>query len=289
MELITGYKGTPHVTAENDAYRNAGFIGSDSYITPLIFPEPINNEFLFKCTKVNNNEVKIGVGQVFILGKQVFNDGDKSVTIESGGQGVKRADIVGLVYCQDEITGVETVETVAVKGTAGNEYVDPDYSDASAIAENGLYFAPMYRIKIDELEIVEIERIVKIRSLDLVTLFTSEAGISAVDATIDLSQPLSDLKRIVVHYNYLGIAEQSFTLENYTTSFIVRQFNLADSPESPTALNVNLAEMYLRKETDTQFKIQSNRNIIFSNAGGNTGEGNPINDMKIHKIEGYYI
>src|SRR5690554_6538848 len=166
MELITGYKGTPHITAENDAHRNAGLMGLDSYITPLIFPAPINEEYLFECTKVNNNEVEIGVGQVFILGKQVFNDGEESVTIESGGQGVKRADIVGLVWCQDETTGIDTVETVAVKGTAGNEYVDPDYSDASAIAENGIYFAPLYRIKIDELEIVGIERIVKIRSLD---------------------------------------------------------------------------------------------------------------------------
>lgn len=261
MELITGYKGTPHVTAEEDAYRNAGFIGSDSYITPLIFPEPINNEFLFECTKVNNNEVKIGVGQVFILGKQVFNNGDKSVAIESGGQGVKRADIVGLVYCQDEITGVETVETVAVKGTAGNEYVDPDYSDASAIAENGLYFAPMYRVKIDELEIVEIERIVKIRSLDPVTLFTSESGISSGD--INLSKPYTDFKRLIFVYYFSGQeSKEVFVDELGNQSILLRALNLVDSPTAPNPGAVTFFEMKVTVVNAQQLTIVSSAKVM---------------------------
>ena len=95
MEIVTGYKGQPHITAENCADLNRGIIGSDSYVLSV--------GRRFEAELVSNNLLKIRDGTALIQGRQFVIPSGQSdeITIENGTQGENRTDLVVARYTKN--------------------------------------------------------------------------------------------------------------------------------------------------------------------------------------------
>ena len=123
LELVTGYKGQNHVTADQWADFNRSIYGTAAIL-------PVGNKMAVEIQTANQITVKDGVA-VFD-GRQIYIGYGESenVAIESGTQAMLRNDIVVVKYIKNEETGVESVTFEAITGVpAASDPVDPSYQD----------------------------------------------------------------------------------------------------------------------------------------------------------------
>lgn len=151
LELVTGYWGMEHVTAEQDADLNAGIIGSGNYV--------LNIGEKMRAEAVSANQVRIFDGVFMAYGRQcILGDGEyEDVTIENGTPGLLRNDMIVVKYKKDEESGKENAKFVVLKGEIGSVGKDPvpnrqDIRSGAFESE-----VPMYRVKINGLAIEKIE------------------------------------------------------------------------------------------------------------------------------------
>lgn len=151
LELVTGYWGMEHVTAEQDADLNAGIIGSGNYV--------LNIGEKMRAEAVSANQVRIFDGVFMAYGRQcILGDGEyEDVTIENGTPGLVRNDMIVVKYKKDEESGKENVTFAVLKGETGSVAKDPvpnrqDIRSGAFESE-----VPMYRVKINGLAIEKIE------------------------------------------------------------------------------------------------------------------------------------
>ena len=151
LELVTGYWGMEHVTAEQDADLNAGIIGSGNYV--------LNIGEKMRAEAVSANQVRIFDGVFMAYGRQcILGDGEyEDVTIENGTPGLVRNDMIVVKYKKDEESGKENATFAVLKGETGSVAKDPvpnrqDIRSGAFESE-----VPMYRVKINGLAIEKIE------------------------------------------------------------------------------------------------------------------------------------
>lgn len=110
LNLVTGYHGQNHVTAEQWADLNVGIFGRNGILN-------IGNKMGVEIQTANKITVKDGTA--VIDGRQVYIGYGESenITIESGTQGMLRNDIVVIRYNKIEESGVESAEFEVVQGT----------------------------------------------------------------------------------------------------------------------------------------------------------------------------
>lgn len=149
--LITGYAGTPHVTAAQQGACNAAMYGTGKYVLG------VGSQFAYEI--VSNNLIKIQDGYAINQGRLMGIDNTlyEEMIIDNGLQGVKRVDLICMKYTQNVDTGVETVEMVIVKGTSGDTYADPSTVSGDILAGAAEDDFPLYRVKIDGINIVAVE------------------------------------------------------------------------------------------------------------------------------------
>lgn len=152
MEIVTGYKGQPHVTAENWADLNRGIIGSDSYVLSV--------GRKFESELVSNNLLKIRDGAALIQGRQFVIPSGQSdeITIENGTQGEKRTDLIVARYTKKNDTKVEEVAPVYIKGTpSASDPVFPDYNTDGDIRAGDLTAdMPLYALDLEGINVVAV-------------------------------------------------------------------------------------------------------------------------------------
>lgn len=151
LELVTGYWGMEHVTAEQDADLNAGIIGSGNYV--------LNIGEKMRAEAVSANQVRIFDGVFMAYGRQcILGDGEyEDITIENGTPGLLRNDMIVVKYKKDEESGKENATFAVLKGETGSVAKDPvpnrqDIRSGAFESE-----VPMYRVKINGLAIEKIE------------------------------------------------------------------------------------------------------------------------------------
>lgn len=110
INIIDGYCGISHVTAENIGDQNAGTFGPNLLVWDV-------GEKL-RCEQISNNLVKIKDGAFTWQGRRGSIDAGKydDLDIENGKQGEERIDTVAIRYTKDAITGVEKFELAVIKG-----------------------------------------------------------------------------------------------------------------------------------------------------------------------------
>lgn len=157
MEIITGYSGTAHVTAENDGEKIAGLLHKGKFVTN------IGNQFEYSI--ISNNCVRIKDGVLFNQGRQMgmgYTDYE-DVTIDNGLQGVKRADLIVCKYAKNESSGIETGSLSVVKGTSGDSYVDPEIVTGNILQGDTEDDFVLYRVKINGISIESIETVFEVQ------------------------------------------------------------------------------------------------------------------------------
>ena len=146
LHLITGYKGTAHITPEDVGVFNTGTFGKGEYV--------LNTGNQFKTELVTNNEIKILDGDAMIQGRHISLKAGtyETITINNGEVGKTRHDLVVIRYTKNSQTGVENVEFVVKQGEpVSSNPADPEITKGDILSGGCLLHEfPLYRITVTE-------------------------------------------------------------------------------------------------------------------------------------------
>ena len=129
MNIITGYRAEPHITAQQDRDINSAVFTTGTYI--------LNIGSKMAATIVSANEVEIADGLVIAQGcaAEIARGTSESMSIDNGDQGMLRKDLIVLRYTKEASTGVEDMELAVIKGTpAASNPAVPSYTSGSIAA-----------------------------------------------------------------------------------------------------------------------------------------------------------
>lgn len=135
IELMDGRTGEAHISSEDWATFNAATYG----VTEGVFAWGDK----FKLSMSTSNKGTIGAGAGLVDGKRVWVKTPEGVTIESGGQGVKRHDVVGIQY-ETHSTNLERAVVKVIKGTPAAQPKDPELPSK---------FLALWRVPLDGLNV----------------------------------------------------------------------------------------------------------------------------------------
>lgn len=164
LEIITGHTGVDHVTSADDAslYR-ALFGGQDAVL---------NVGSQFEYTVISNNLIKIADGDLVVQGHQArirTNDYEELV-IDNGTPSMQRHDLIVARYEKDVVSGVESIKLEVVKGTPALIAVDPELTQDDITSGGTLREFPLYRVKLNGINIEAVEKMFDTVSQDLMNL-----------------------------------------------------------------------------------------------------------------------
>ena len=151
MEIVTGYRGKPHITSEKWADLNRGIIGAEEYVLGV--------GRMFESELVSNNLLKIYDGCGVLQGRQFGTQAGQSdeITIENGTQGEKRIDLIVARYTKNEDTKVETIEPVLIKGTpSASDPAVPKHTEGNIRQGDLIADMPLYEVELNGINVVEV-------------------------------------------------------------------------------------------------------------------------------------
>lgn len=151
MEIVTGYRGKPHITSEKWADLNRGIIGAEEYVLGV--------GRMFESELVSNNLLKIYDGCGIFQGREFSTPAGQSdeITIENGTQGEKRIDLIVARYTKNEDTKVETIEPVLIKGTpSASDPAVPKHTEGNIRQGDLIADMPLYEVELNGINVVEV-------------------------------------------------------------------------------------------------------------------------------------
>lgn len=161
MNIITGYKGEPHVTSQQLRDTNIGTFGGGAYILDV--------GSQMAATVVSANQVDIADGLLVAEGctAEVARGTTESMTIENGSQGMLRTDLIVARYTKAAGTAVEDMELAVIKGTpAASNPATPAYNTGLIADGDSPVDFPLYRVNLNGISITSVERLVDVLSIN---------------------------------------------------------------------------------------------------------------------------
>ena len=207
IELVTGYQGKDHVTADQWADFNRGIFGKDTIL-------PVGNRMETAIQTANQITVKDGVA--VIDGRQVYIGYGESenIVIQSGTQGMLRRDIVVLEYNRDE-SGIESVAFKVITGEPkASDAVDPSVENTDIRTGVSSSQKPFCRVRLNGTAIEGVDVLIPVREFqphafeDTVKDFTTTETGHVPDATLTkkLKDEVTKLNGELGKIKYLGTA-----------------------------------------------------------------------------------
>lgn len=198
MDIITGYVGSPHVTAEQDRDINIGIFGAESYV--------LRTGSQLKAEVSSNNEIKIRDGVIMHQGcaASIKKNTYDSLTIVNGSQGMKRIDLVVARYSRNQSTKVESLTLKVIQGTpvTGTPSA-PGYTPGDIQAGDLIADMPLYQVTINGLNITEVKQV-----------------FNMVDTFAELNGKLEEKKYSISQGGSLAIRNQRITKKNNRVSIM---------------------------------------------------------------------
>ena len=177
MNIITGYRAEPHITAQQDRDVNIGIFGASAKILKGVGSE-------MAATVVSANEVEIADGALVAEGctAEIQYGTTESMTIENGEQGMLRVDLIVARYTKDSGTGVEDMQLAVVKGTpAASNPAVPSYNTGTIADGDSPVDFPIYKVNLDGISITSVDALVDTVNIpDLISDSISNALNSAL-------------------------------------------------------------------------------------------------------------
>lgn len=149
MNIITGYRGEPHITSQQKRNTNIGIFGVTSRIVKGVGSE-------LAATIVSANSITIADGMVVCQGctAEITRGTSESITIENGEQGMLRTDLIVVRYSKISGTGVEDMQLAVIKGTpAASNPQMPAHTSGTIANGDVLAEFPLYAVNIDGISI----------------------------------------------------------------------------------------------------------------------------------------
>lgn len=192
IELVTGYQGKDHVTAEQWADFNRGIFGEAAIL-------PVGNRMETAIQTANQITVKDGVA-VFD-GKQVYiaYGESENIAIQSGTQGMQRRDIVVLEYKRNEESGVESVQFKVINGTpAASGAKDPSVQDMDIRTGVTVSQKPFCRVRLNGTAIEGVDALVQVKEFKPHAFAAPVNNLAGTNPDLALAAPQgSELKKQV--------------------------------------------------------------------------------------------
>ena len=176
MNIITGYKAEPHITAQQDRNVNMGIFGTGTYIVDI--------GSTMAATVVSANEITIADGLLVTEGctAEIERGTSESLEIANGSQGMLRTDLIVARYTKESGTGVEDMELAVITGTpAASSPADPSYNTGSIANGDTLVDFPLYRVSLNG---ISIESVTRIPSIVTIAKGSEVSALSALLATL---------------------------------------------------------------------------------------------------------
>ena len=153
MQIIDGYCNEPNIFADDIGEYNTAIWGTRDCVLPA--GERLGYEL------VSNNEIKIKDGVFSTQGRRgvIKKGATESCIIENGTQAENRNDLIVIEYAKDSSTLVESHTLKVIKGTPGEAATDPDVVTGDIQAGDILHQMPLYRVKLEGLNVVAVERL----------------------------------------------------------------------------------------------------------------------------------
>ena len=152
LHLVTGYKGTAHITSDDQGLFNAGCVGSADFV--LATGDRFNAEV------ISNNTVRIYNGSLLMSGRHVNMKSTAYIdmAIANGTTGSNRNDLIVVRYTKNQSTGIESAELMVLQGASTTGVaVDPSYNATSILSGGAVYDMRLYRVRLSGLNIEAVE------------------------------------------------------------------------------------------------------------------------------------
>lgn len=217
MNIITGYRGEAHITADQIRDQNQGCFGDGSYILDV--------GSKLEATAVSATSVQLSDGIISHQGctASIPYGSTEAVTISNGTQGMQRIDLIVARYTKDAGTGVEDMSLAVIQGTpAASNPSTPSYNEGSIHAGDSPVDMPLFEVALDGISIDSVTQVASVvktqaetdaeisalnSSLIIVSEFTSESVTLNAGALTTITVPCS-----VVGYTLLGVVGITMTL-----------------------------------------------------------------------------
>ena len=144
MNIITGYRGEPHITSDQDRAKNEGAFGTGMYILD------VGDQLAAEV--ISANEIRIRDGVLCMNGcvANITEGAYDSCTISNGTQGMLRSDLIVARYTKDAETNIEDISLVVIEGTpAASSPSDPSYNNGDIQQGDSPVDFPLYRVNIN--------------------------------------------------------------------------------------------------------------------------------------------
>ena len=218
MNIITGYRAEPHITAQQDRNVNMGIFGAGTHI--------VNIGSKMAATVVSANEITVADGLLVAEGctAEIERGTSESLEIANGSQGMLRKDLIVARYTKASGTGVEDMQLAVITGTpAASNPALPSYNTGSIVQGDTLVDFPLYTVNLDGISIESVDRMVEYAEL---------ARKAAVDGLIT---QMGTAALNTVTKKVTGAINELLTKINANTS------NVSDARSRATALETKTA------------------------------------------------
>ena len=234
MDIITGYTGSQHVTAEQDRDVNIGIFGAESYV--------LRTGSQLKAEVSSNNEIKVRDGVIMHQGcaASIKKNTYDSLTIANGSQGMKRVDLIVARYSRDQNTKEESLVLKVIQGTPKESGpAVPGYTTGDIQAGDLIADMPLYQVTLNGLNITEVKQLFSTQdsiaelSSNLVNInskiTTTNANLTKTNTVLENRKPIIvdsiaqgtvnlDTKSFLkagVTYAFIVIVSSNISSENY--------------------------------------------------------------------------
>ena len=201
MEIITGYTGKPHVTAEQDRDVNEGIFDTGSFV--------LKTGSQLATELVSNNEIKVRDGVLVIQGctAVIKKNTYDPVTIANGSQGMKRIDLIVARYNKNEETKIEEVTLKVIQGTPNaSTAAVPTYKTGDIQSGDLVADMPLYKVTLDGLNVTSVDKMFTV----IPTL--PELSSNLLNVKADLTKANNNIA--IINSNLISIVERG-TKNNY--------------------------------------------------------------------------
>lgn len=145
LQIVTGYTGTAHIKSAHDRARNAGTVGTGSYV--------MKTGNMLAATMQSANTLRIVDGDLMMQGVHATVEAGthEDLTIDNGTQGKKRNDLVVARY--ERLAGEPKTESVTLRVIKGEPSdgaaADPAHTEGDILGGDLVAEMPLYRVPID--------------------------------------------------------------------------------------------------------------------------------------------
>ena len=232
MKIITGYRGEPHITPQQDRNVNMGIFGTGAYIANL------GNKLA--ATVVSANEITIADGLLVAEGctAEVERGTSESMEIANGSQGMLRTDLIVARYTKASGTGVEDMQLAVITGTpAASNPADPSYNTGSIASGDTLVDFPLYKVSLNGISIESVTRIPNIVTMAKMSDVSAvSSALSTLSNTVtSLSTKIGNTAMGTAATTVTAAIKELLTKINTANNNITNVANRAGALETKTA------------------------------------------------------